>query len=268
MARSLGGGGTSAIGTEERLGVGWFVELLFFVLFLTGVLHDFFDFNHDLLVLLLLGLILSTDTFRIELSGIMLPHRVEPSVETNLVVHHGQEGVNTLALVGQVVEHMLTVPRLPSLVSGFESKAEDLELSLKLNNLHLFVQLEVSMDSSHASIEQFVEVNPSFFRTDSHLEHLLFEFTQLLVTDDPSVISRYFHANWDRHLLEEVDQLTLFHLDAVELVSDLHPALMEHIKVTSECLDGVVFCDIVGLELLDNNQNEKVEHDVSDHQDE
>jgi hypothetical protein len=159
---------------------------------------------------------------------------------------------------------MLTVSRLPSLVSGFKSKAKDLELSLELNNLHLFVQLEVAMYSSHASVEQFVEVNPAFFRADSHLEHLLFEFTQLLVTDDSSIVSLYFHANRDRHLLKEVNQLTLFHLDAVELISDLNPALMEDIKVSSECLDGVVFCHIVGLELLDNNQNEQVEHDVSD----
>lgn len=83
----------------------------------------------------------------------MLSHSIEPSVETNLVVHHSQEGINTLTLVCQVVEHMLTVARLSSLVSGLKSQAEDFELSLKLNNLHLFVQLEVSMHSSHASVE-------------------------------------------------------------------------------------------------------------------
>jgi len=35
---------------------------------------------------------------------------------------------------------------------------------------------------------------------------------------------------------------------------------MEAIEVTLECLDGVVISDVVLLELLDNHQDEQVQH--------
>jgi hypothetical protein len=69
----------------------------------------------------------------------MLTHSIEPGVETNLVVHHSQEWINTLGLVGQTSEGQLTAVVVLGLVSSVHGEAKDLELSLQLDDLHFLV---------------------------------------------------------------------------------------------------------------------------------
>jgi hypothetical protein len=240
----------------------------FVVLLLTGVLYDLLNFNLDLLVKALISVIVRTSTFGVKCNSILFTHSVEPGVETNLVVHHRQEGVHTLGLVGQTRERQLSTVVVLGLVSGFHSKAEDLELGFKLDNLHFLVELEVAVNSPHASVEQLVEINPALLRPNSHLQHRLLELLYLSLSLNSGIISLDFHTHGNRHFPEELDQLTLLHLDAVELVSDLDPTLVESVEMACEGLDGVIILHIVRFELLDNNQDKEVKHDVSNHQNE
>jgi hypothetical protein len=171
-----------------------------------------------------------------------------------------------LSLVCQVIEYLLTVARLSSISSTLKSETKDLELCFKLNDLHFLVEFEVTMNSSHASVEKLIEVNPAFLRSNAHLKNRLFEFTQFLDSVSPVFISSHFHTHRNRHITEEVNKLSFLHLDAVEFVSSSYPTLVEHIKVLSKNLDRVIFSYIVSLELLNNNQDEKVKHDVSNNQ--
>lgn len=128
---SLGGRGASLV--EEGFLLG-FVEL-FLIFFLTGVLHDLLNLDHDLLVALFLRLIVRAQTIGVNLGGMVLAHSVEPRVETNLVVHHGQERVHTGALVGQIVENVFAIAGLSALFFGLQSQSEDLKLGEELYDL-------------------------------------------------------------------------------------------------------------------------------------
>jgi len=88
-----------------------------------------------LLVALFLRLIVRAQTIGVNLGGMVLAHSVEPRVETNLVVHHGQERVHTGALVGQIVENVFAIAGLPALFFGLQSQSEDLKLGEELYDL-------------------------------------------------------------------------------------------------------------------------------------
>lgn len=147
-------------------------------------------------------------------------------------------------------------------------EAKDLELSLKLDDLHLFVELKVAMDSAHATVKELIEVDPALLGTDSHFEYLLFQLTFLHFSHVFGCVRGHLKANWVWQVLEEFNQLPLFHLSAVEAIGSLYPDLVENVKVRSKNLDRIVLSHIVSFELLNNNQNEEVKHDMGDDQNE
>jgi hypothetical protein len=62
----------------------------------------------------------------------------------------------------------------------------------------------------------------------------------------------------------------LFFFDLLALESDslVDPDFVELIKMISKHFNWVIIVDIEHLELLDNNQDEQVEHDMRNNQDE
>lgn len=95
--------------------------------------------------------------------------RIQPGVETDAIVHQGEEGVDTVPVVHQVAVHLLVVYAvwlcLPkrSLAPDFGygglgdaslfRQNEDSELGLQLFQLHFLVQLKIAIDPSHAPIQ-------------------------------------------------------------------------------------------------------------------
>jgi hypothetical protein len=190
-------------------------------------------------------------------------HLVVPRHETNSVVHHSQEGVHTRPFVNKTLENILVVLGKLFFFFGFHGQLEKHELSLQFLDLHALVQLEVSINSAKTSVQQFVEVNPTIVSSDTHLENLLLHFVFGLLVS----VTRAEHTERCWQFLEEFHQL--FFLDFLALESDglLNPSLVKLGKVVTEHFDGVIIVHIEHLELLDNNQNEQVEHDVSNNQD-
>jgi hypothetical protein len=62
----------------------------------------------------------------------------------------------------------------------------------------------------------------------------------------------------------------LFFFDLLALESDslVDPDFVELVKMISKHFNWVIIVDIEHLELLDNNQDEQVEHDMRNNQDE
>ena len=95
---------------------------------------------------------------------------LQPSLVGNLEVHHSQERIHSVLFLDDCVEHCVHVFWLPTLTKkGF---LVNVELGLKLIDLHLLVDLHVSVPPSHAPIQHFIEVDVAVIRLDGHLEHL------------------------------------------------------------------------------------------------
>lgn len=69
-----------------------------------------------------------------------------------------------------------------------------------------------------------------------------------------------------RQLHDELFELFRFDLRTLVTVSEDLPLSFESFKVVGKAIEWVVWEDIVLLELLDDNQDEEIEHDVVDQQ--
>ena len=93
---------------EHRL---WVLGRFIFAVFVTSVLHYFLNFNPDLTCFLRL--------FVLHVYSVFGAGEVEPGVETDLVVHLGEEGVYALVLVDKSIEHVFSAFCLVFLLLGF-----------------------------------------------------------------------------------------------------------------------------------------------------
>lgn len=139
---------------------------------------------------------------------------------------------------------------------------EDSVLGDKLFGLILRIHLEVTIFTAHASIEKLIEEHITIITSNCHLKH------------DPLLI-RLLHGIIEaqsRSLIvikitkSSKEWLKLTLLDANAVVSELgelSPDEHELLQVSVELFEiGVVLVEIVFLELLNNNQDEKIQHDV------
>ena len=98
-----------------------------------------------------------------------------------------------------------------------------MKLRLELINLHLLIDLHVTISSPHAPVEHFVEIDVPVVRLDRHLEDLLLEFAvvDLLFWEAKSFVFGAKEA-------EETGELLLSDLlAAVPLLGQLFPNFHE-----------------------------------------
>lgn len=101
----------------------------------------------------------------------VLPRIIEPSIETNVVIHLQQEGINRLAISDHLTKELFINFLLYTEILLLNSDIIDPVLSLKLVNLHLPVESETAVLAAHASVQQLVEIDVAIVAADAHLKH-------------------------------------------------------------------------------------------------
>lgn len=142
----------------------------------------------------------------------------------------------------------------------------DLELSTQLEDLHLLVDLEVAVLAAHATIEELIEVDEAVVTLDTHLEKLLFELTIIveLFSEPQACLFVPFFSEFP----EEFLQLLLLDLEAlVSILSKYFPSLHKVRLIFFEKGDHVLCGQIIFFELLDDDQNKQVKHDMAANED-
>jgi len=184
----------------------------------------------------------------------------QPRLVGNLEVHDGQEWVDLVlpfddALFDIIVANCFWFSLLLS------CHKENLELRSQLKDLHLLVDFHVSVLLSHASVEQLVEIDIANIGIDGHFEHLFLKLSivEVFFTETKTVILVTEIAKPP----EKACELILFDFVAfVSVLSQLFPDLHKAGKIILKFGNHVFFWKIILFKLLDNNQNEKIEHDV------
>jgi len=189
-----------------------------------------------------------------------LASHFQPRFVGNLEVHDGQEWVDLILLFDDHIIDLIIVNSL-ILCLLLPSHKEDLELRSELKNLHSLVDFHVSVLLSHTSVEQFVEIDIANIGIDGHFEYLFLKLSIVVVffTETKTVILVTEIAQPP----EKACELIFFDFVAfVSVLSQLFPDLHEAGKIILEFGNHVFFGKIILFELLDDNQNEKIEHDV------
>lgn len=140
---------------------------------------------------------------------------------------------------------------------------EDSVLRDQLLGLILGVHLEVTILTAHASVQKLIEEHIAIITSDGHLKH-----DPLLVGLLHGIIeaqSRSLVIIKVTKSTKEWLELTL--LDAHAVVSELRelsPDEHELLQVGVKLLEiRIILVQIVLLELLNDNQDEKIQHDIS-----
>jgi hypothetical protein len=194
------------------------------------------------------------------LSSNVLPSHFQPRFVRDFEIHDCEEWIDLVLLFDDTVKDLIIVNDL-ALSLLLPSCKEDRELRSQLKNLHSLVDFHVAVLLSHTSVEQFIEIDISTVAIDGHFEYLLLQL---------SVIEVFFTKTKTVILVTEIaksskkaSQLIFFDFVAsVSILSQLLPDFHEAGKIILEFGDHVFFGKIILFKLLNNNQNEKVEHDV------
>ena len=212
--------------------------------FLTGVLEImlYLNVNDHSLGLLVVGGVLVVDIRDVlaQLLGPLNPRPslglLQPGLEGDLEVHDGQEWVDSVLLLDDVVEDALVVQVGFALVLDGQGHQVDLVLSSKLDDLHLLVDLHVSVSPPHAAVEHLVEVDVSVVTLDGHLEQLLLQLSVIVLFLAESKLVVLFSQE-----SEEPCELVFFDFEAlVAILCQLLPDLHEGHLVTLEPGEHVV----------------------------
>mmetsp|Transcript_7183 Transcript_7183/g.12110 ORF Transcript_7183/g.12110 Transcript_7183/m.12110 type:complete len:397 (+) Transcript_7183:210-1400(+) len=188
------------------------------------------------------------------------PCELQPGLEGDLEVHDEEEGVDAVLLLDDALEDVLFRDGLAALLDAQRHQV-DAVLGPQLEDLHLLVDLHVPVLAPHAAVEQLVEVDVAVVTLDRHLEQLLLELSVLVVllveAQTGLLVPEVAQSS------EELGELVLLDLEAVVAVlSELLPNLHEGLLVVLEKSDHVLLGQVVLFELLDDDQDEQVEHHV------
>ena len=134
--------------------------------------------------------------------------------------------------------------------------------------MHRHDSVELEADSgdelgTHDPVQHLVEVNEAIVDVDSHLEN---DPVDLLWRRLVTKANHRLHAV--RQQVEEVRDVLRFHFDARVPICPLGPSCLEVFKVKLESHQWVVRFEVEFLKLLDDDEDEQVEHDVRDDHDE
>ena len=137
------------------------------------------------------------------------------------------------------------------------------ELSPELRNLHILVDLEVAILASHSSVKQLIEINKAILISNTHLQKVFLDFSLTIeILPEPKRLILVALVPFTE-LLEEIEKhLLLDPLAPVLLLRELNPHLHEALQVLLELDNHVLLGEVVQLELLDDNQDKQIEHDV------
>ena len=151
---------------------------------------------------------------------------LQPSLVRYLEVHHCQERIHSVLFLYDCVENCIHIFWLPTFSK--QCLLVDVELGFKLIDLHLFVDLHVSIPPSHASVEHLIEVDIAIIRLNCHLKYL---FLQLLIINQ---------------LLREAQLLILFAKKPEKLLQLLLFYLLATVLILSELLPNFHKTYLVG----------------------
>jgi len=193
----------------------------------------------------------------------VLSRHFKPGFESNFEVHYRQERVYSIFFLNDPIEDFVVRDCLIFFVHLLLSLHVYRKLSSQLEYLHFLINLHVPVLSPHAPVEHLVEVDIAVITLDGHSKEVFLQISIIVVffTEAHSLID-------DSKRPEKTDDLILLDFEAFVLVlSELLPDFHERNEVDFELTQHVVICQVVLFELLDDNQDEQVEHDVGANQD-
>ena len=187
---------------------------------------------------------------------------LKPSLERNLEVHDSEEWINAVLLLDYSIENFI-IADLCTLPLGSYSLHVDRKLCSELKDLHFLIDLHVSILSSHAPVEHLVEENVTIVTFDTHFKKLFFELTiVILFIAEPKCFVNL------AQLSEEVSQTFFLDLETlIFILSQLFPYFHEADRIIFKPSKHIVIWEIVLFKLLNNNQNEKIEHHMRTNKD-
>mmetsp|Transcript_13085 Transcript_13085/g.17711 ORF Transcript_13085/g.17711 Transcript_13085/m.17711 type:complete len:204 (+) Transcript_13085:836-1447(+) len=172
----------------------------------------------------------------------------------------GQKAYPVIHLCQEGIDHVFTtrIYFLEEVLDGFtladfdgaHGDLEELVLRDELEDLHLLVQVELPILVPQDTVQQLVEVNESVLRFYTHLQHLLVQLR----------LAQIRVAQRRRDGFEQPRQLACVEFLAARVLGKFDPGCDDNLIVAIEELEGTCLVQIQLLELLDDNQNEQVEH--------
>ena len=143
---------------------------------------------------------------------------------------------------------------------SLQSLFSQLVLSDELANSHHFVELQVFGCHElrpHNPVKHLVEVDEPIVDIDAHLQHDSVDDCILCLVWNLHLL---LHAS--RQLLEKLRDLLRLDLSALISLCEHLPSLLEVLKVFFEARQRVVVLEVILGELLDDDQDKQVEHNV------
>ena len=196
------------------------------------------------------------DSFDILIALVSL-HRFVPSQKADAEVHLSQEWVHQIASGSDFAQE----PLESFLSTHFllcHAYAEQLVLGDKFANLHRFVQVEPPVVVAQDPVQQLVEVDEAILRLYTHLQHLLFQLW----------VSQVSVAKRRRDRFQQLWHLACIELLTALMLRELDPRLDDDLIVSIEEEQRARLVEIQLLELLNDDQNEQIEHHVGHQQNE
>ncbi len=110
----------------------------------------------------------------------------------------------------------------------------------------------ITVHPAHRSVKQLVIVDEALIvAAELHPHHTLDDVTHFLA----------LHPEWSIHLAHEGHQAGILDLDTVVVPCEVSPHLLEALCVFLEPRDDIVRIEVVGLKLLNDDEDEKIKHD-------
>ena len=166
-----------------------------------------------------------------------------PGVETHLVEHDGKEGVYfklvSLLLSKSFGLFLADFVDFGNRVDFYFDEVFVLHVLLAVNALNSF-------------IEKLVEVDVPFIILDKIHPYDLFH---------DSLSLHVLHSKWFLHVEKEIYQVGIFHLPPMLVSGVLCPVRSEYLKILFKYLKDILLWKIVEIELLQDNEDEEIEHD-------
>jgi len=105
---------------------------------------------------------------------------LQPSFKGNLEVHNGQEWVYSVLLLDNGIEYLI-ISLLISLVLNFECHQVNAVLRPQFENLHLLIDLHISVLPPHAPIEHLIKKDVAIVTFNSHLKQLFLQLSVIVL---------------------------------------------------------------------------------------
>lgn len=191
----------------------------------------------------------------------LLSHKVAPAHETGLEEHLSQEQVDWHTLNGAEEGILLVSFRKFTMRILQKCDLSDTELSDKFTHSHDFIEFEIDCChelSSHDSVKHLIEENEAIIDIDAHLENSSIDFLIFSAIADSHFLA---HSTWQ--LLKELMERLRLNLNTLVSIGEILPGFLKVIEVFFETFQWVIAFKVILGKLLDDNQDEEVEHNIT-----